>query len=101
MLFAIMCLDNRDALELRKANREDHLAHLRRAGDRIRLAGPMLDNEGVNPVGSLIILEAPDYAAASAFADEDPYFRTGVFQSVTVRPFRWTMGSGFSDQAGS
>ena len=41
--------------------------------------------------GSLLILEAPDKAAAIAFTQSDPYVTSGLMQSVDVKPFRITM----------
>jgi uncharacterized protein YciI len=44
-------------------------------------------------VGSMLIIEAADLAAARAFAAADPYQAAGVFESVDVRPFKLTLGS--------
>jgi uncharacterized protein YciI len=37
-----------------------------------RLAGPLLDDGG-QPVGSVVIIDAPDRAAAETLARADPY----------------------------
>lgn len=87
MLFAITCLDRRpEGLERRKAARPDHLAHVRALADKVLLAGPMTDDDGT-PVGSLLVMDFPDRAAAEAFAEADPYAKADVFESVTIRPF--------------
>ena len=39
-------------------------------------------------VGSLLILDLADQAAADAFAAGDPYARAGLFESVTIHPWR-------------
>jgi uncharacterized protein len=88
--FVLHCLDKPGALELRLANRPVHLEHLRGLGDNILLAGPLLDASG-QPMGSLIILDAPDGAAAAALAAGDPYAKAGLFASVTITPFRKTL----------
>ena len=90
MLYAIICLDKPRALEVRKANREAHLAHIGGAGGAIVQAGPFLDNEG-EMCGSLLIYEG-DLAGAEAWAAADPYAAVGLFQSVEVRAWKRVVG---------
>ena len=71
--------------ELRPLHRPAHLAGLEplaQAG-RIRFAGPMRSPDGT-PVGSLIILDAPDLEQARAIAARDAYATQGVFESWEV-----------------
>jgi uncharacterized protein len=91
-LFVVSYIDKPDSLSLRMATREAHLAYANEDGrpTKVRLGGPYLDDKG-DMAGSLIILEAPDKAAALAFTANDPYVRAGLFSSVEVRPFRVTM----------
>ena len=85
--FAIHCIDKPHALELRLSSRPAHLAHLATVGDRLLVAGPLLDDAG-QPIGSLIIIDFPDRTAALAFAAEDPYAKAGLFASVAVTAWR-------------
>ncbi len=39
-------------------------------------------------MGSLLIMAFDDRGQAQAFAEGDPYARAGLFESVTIRPFR-------------
>ncbi len=95
MLYAIISQDVTDSLELRKANRPDHLARLeslKRAG-RLILAGPHPAIDSVDPgpagfTGSLIIAEFESLADAQGWADDDPYLKAGVYERVTVKPFK-------------
>jgi uncharacterized protein YciI len=32
-------------------------------------------------------------AAARAFAEADPYAQAGLFSSVDIRPWKWTLGA--------
>ena len=91
MLFAIICLDKPGALETRKANREDHLAHIKGSDGAIVQAGPFLDAQG-QMCGSLLIYEAEDISAAQAWADADPYAKAGLFQSVEIRAWNRVVG---------
>jgi uncharacterized protein YciI len=56
MLYAIICLDKPGALEVRKANRDAHLAHIRGADGAIVQGGPFLDADG-EMCGSLLIYD--------------------------------------------
>lgn len=92
MLYMILAEDKPGALEARLANRPEHLAHLESLGATLQAAGAMLGADG-NPMGSLVVIEAPDQAAAEAIAQADPFVRHGVFGNVTVRPWRVALGS--------
>jgi len=90
-LFVISYIDKPDSLALRMATREAHLAYAHDDSKPaiVKLGGPYLDEKG-DMAGSLIIVEAPDKAAAIAFTENDPYVRAGLFRSIDVRPFRVT-----------
>jgi len=87
MHFVISCKDKPGQPELRQANRPDHLDYLGGQPERIVAAGPTLGDDG-NPNGSVLIMEFDDLAQARAFADGDPYAKAGVFESVTVTPWK-------------
>jgi uncharacterized protein YciI len=90
-LYVLVCNDKPDSLELRLANRETHLAYARGFADRLKVAGPLLDEAG-NMAGSLLILEAESLEDARAFNLDDPYQKAGLFASVQVTAFKATIG---------
>ncbi len=90
-LFALLCTDKPGALPVRVANREAHLAYLDADPGRVKLAGPRLDAAG-EMIGSIIVLEVEDLAAARAFAADDPYAKAGLFDSVLIDGFRAARG---------
>ena len=92
-LFVISYIDKPNSLPLRMANRQAHLsyAHSPEAPAKVKLGGPYLDEKG-DMAGSLLIVEAPDKAAAVKFTENDPYVRCGLMASVDVRPYRITVG---------
>ena len=95
MLYAIIATDRPDSLDLRLANRTDHLARLILLQDQGRLviAGPhpAIDNNDPGLAGfsgSLIVAEFKSLAEAKAWAKTDPYQLAGVYQQVSVKPFK-------------
>ena len=91
MQFAITCFDKPGSAATRQANRPAHLAF---AGEHHMItAGPLLDEDG-QPCGSLLIIEAPDRAAAEAFVAGDPYGLAGLFDRVTIHGFRTVFKDG-------
>lgn len=88
MQYAIICLDRPGQAALRAETRPAHLDYIKGEVARVVYAGPLLDDDGAAPVGSLLIMTFDDLAAARAFAAGDPYNEAGLFASVTVRPIR-------------
>jgi uncharacterized protein YciI len=94
MLFAFVCKDKPDHLQLRLDVRPDHVAFLNElnAAGTLKIAGPFLDDAG-KPCGSLVVVEAADQAAAEAIAASDPYGKAGLFQSVSVQAWNWVFNN--------
>ena len=90
MLFALIAIDKAGALETRLANRDAHLQYVRDTGI-VRQAGPFLDADG-GMCGSLLIIEATEIAEVEAWAESDPYALAGLFESVTIRPWKRVIG---------
>jgi uncharacterized protein YciI len=86
MLIALIARDKPGALQTRLDNREAHLAYIKETGV-VSQAGPLLDEDG-DMIGSLVILDVEDMAAARAWVDGDPYGAAGLFQSVELVPWK-------------
>ncbi len=91
-LFVLACHDKEHGLETRMGARPDHLAWVQANLAPIKVAGPMLDDDG-KMAGSLFIIEAPDKAAAQAFNAQDPYTKAGLWGRVDIREFRASFGN--------
>lgn len=91
MLYAIICTDKPGHLEVRKANRDAHLAHIASTGGAILQAGPFLDEAG-EMCGSLLVYDAPDRATVEAWCAADPYAKAGLFRSVEIRAWKKVVG---------
>lgn len=90
MLYALICTDKPDHLQVRLDNRPDHVAYLQGLGDALKGAGPFLGEDG-KPTGSLVLIEADDKSAIEAIAANDPYAKAGLFASVDIRPWAWLL----------
>lgn len=93
MLFVLTCIDKPDSTALRMEVRPRHLAYFQERLSLVKIAGPFLAEDGQTMKGSLIVLDVPDMAAAQAFSANDPYAQAGLFQSVDIRPWKWTVGA--------
>ena len=91
MLFALLCKDKPDHLQVRLDNRPDHVAFLRKLNEAgtLKIAGPFLDDDG-NSTGSLVVIEAADKQAAAAILAEDPFAKVGLFASTEINQWNWT-----------
>ncbi len=91
MHIALIAIDRSGALDIRKANRDAHVAYLKASGDTVEMAGPFLNDDG-EMCGSLIILNVADVAEAEAWAAADPYKAADLFVSVTLKPWKKVLG---------
>src|SRR5262245_62659346 len=90
MLFSVFTLDNPDAADKRRIVHGAHIAHLKSAKDygvTITVGGPLVSDDGANPIGSLMVLEAPDRASAERFNRADPFHQNGVLGKIEIRRF--------------
>ncbi|MGR3806049.1 YciI family protein [Marinibacterium profundimaris] len=90
MLIALYAKDKPGALQVRKDNRDAHLAYIKETG-AVAMAGPLLDEAG-GMCGSLVVLDLPDMAAAEAWAEGDPYAKAGLFASVELTAWNKVIG---------
>ncbi len=95
MLYSIVGIDRENSLEARISARPDHVARLEalKQEGRLIIAGPnpAIDSEDPGEAGfsgSIIIAEFESLQAAQAWADEDPYIKSGANASVSVKPFK-------------
>lgn len=95
MLYAIISQDVENSLDKRHSVRPAHVERLQKLKElgRLILAGPhpAIDNNDPGPAGftgSLIVAEFESLQAAQTWADNDPYVKAGVYDSVIVKPFK-------------
>ncbi|RDD69846.1 YciI family protein [Paracoccus versutus] len=105
MLYSIHCLDGGDRQALRAQHFQAHQDYLKAATVRLVVAGPLLADDGETAIGSMFVIEAPDRATAEAFNQGDPFYKAGVWGTISLNLFkkRWDdrLGSGSHDGAAS
>lgn len=92
-LFTLYCIDKPGHQQVRLDNRAAHLDYAKQWADKTLTGGPLLSADGDSMVGSLLVIDFEDAAAAEAFCANDPYAKAGLFESVTVRPFKAVLGT--------
>ena len=93
MFYALICTDKPESLAIRNAHRPEHLAYLESLGESLVLAGPFTAEDGETMNGSLIVVEAASLGAARKIAAGDPFAKAGLFASVDIRPWLWTINN--------
>lgn len=88
--FFIYAVDKPDHVNVRLSTRPVHLEHLAAHKDKILVAGPTLNDAG-QPIGSVFLVEFSDIQAVENFLAADPYSKAGLFESVTIKPWRKTI----------
>ncbi|MCM0611618.1 YciI family protein [Marinobacter sediminum] len=95
MHYAIISEDVENSLSKRQAARPAHVDRLQalKAEGRLLVAGPHPAIDTPEPqeagfTGSLVVAEFDSLEAAQAWADADPYVEAGVYEKVTVKPFK-------------
>jgi uncharacterized protein YciI len=91
MLYALICTDKPNSLALRLAKRPEHVDYLHSLGETLVIAGPFGEADGETMNGSLIVVEASSLQAANEIAAGDPFAKAGLFASVEIRPWIWTL----------
>ncbi len=70
----------------------DHLAHVQRIVDRIAVAGPLRDADGMI-TGSLLVLDVASEAEARALIAADPYAEAEIWARVDFHDFKGVAGN--------
>jgi uncharacterized protein YciI len=95
MWYAIISQDVENSLDKRLSARPAHIERLQALKNegRLLIAGPhpAIDSEDPGTAGftgSLVVAEFNSLLEAQAWADADPYIQAGVYEKVTVKPYK-------------
>lgn len=97
MIHVFHLLDKPGTAALRQRVRPQHKAYLAGVADRIAFAGPLLHDDGLTMIGSLLAIDFPSRAAALAWLADEPFTRAGLYGPVEVHAFAnlWPQRAGF------
>ncbi len=90
MQFVLHGHDKPDSAARRAQLRQAHLDYLNQHSAIIVARGPLLDDQGTNTTGSLLLLDVAGKAEAEAFRTGEPFHRAGVYEWTTLE--RWRFG---------
>jgi uncharacterized protein len=90
--FLFVCKDGPDAPALRREHLEGHLRHVEDNWERYVTAGPLKAPGSAAIHGSALIVKAHNVDDAWAVMKGDPYFTSGLFESVEVHDMTMSIG---------
>jgi len=90
MLYIMVNEDRSDgqAIRIRDATRDAHLAYLERHKNIVVLAGGTLAEDGKMRTGSVFIVNVTSREAAEKFSTEEPFRKAGLFKTVKITRMR-------------
>lgn len=88
MLVMCHCKDNSNQQQVRMTELAAHLNWVENNMHIIKVAGPLLDDNTQQIIGSLYILEAENKAQAEQYLAQDPYYKANIWQQITIKEFK-------------
>jgi uncharacterized protein len=97
MIYIFHLLDKPAGLELRQRKRPEHKAYLGAVSERIAFAGPLLSDDGLTMIGSVLAIDFESREAALQWQAHEPFTKAGLYASVQVHAFQnlWPQKVGF------
>jgi uncharacterized protein YciI len=87
-MYAIVCFDRPDSAALRDQHRAAHQEFLKKHAEKIVFGGPLKNTPEGASTGALIVVGCATRQDAEAFIAADPFYKSGVYESVAVRAFK-------------
>lgn len=88
MLYMVYGIDKPNAVHIRDGAREEHFKYLEANAGIMVLGGATLTDDGTGRTGSVLIINVPTRAAADQFANNEPFYKAGLFSARTVTRMR-------------
>lgn len=97
MIYVFVLMDRAGTTDLRNRVRQEHKAYLAQMAERIAFAGPLLADDGVSMIGSLLAIDFETRDSAMGWLRDEPFTRAGLYASVQVQAFAnlWPQRAGF------
>lgn len=94
MKFVVLFEDAPDApADVRRKHMPEHLAFLERRSASVNAAGPLSETDG-SAAGGLWVVDAEDEAQVRALVEEDPFWCTGLRESVRIMSWMQVFADG-------
>ena len=87
-MFMVLCKDKPGHLQTRLDNRDAHLAYMKANLEKLVIGGPLQTEDRQSMTGSMLVLDIANRAELDAFLAQDPYAKAGLFESVTITPYK-------------
>lgn len=87
-MYAVICFDRPGSASLRDAHRAAHVQFLNANSAKISFGGPLKEAVDGPSTGALLVLDCDSFDEADAIIKADPFYRGGVYESVSVRAFK-------------
>jgi len=87
MIWVILCKDKPNSFEKRMGIIDEHRRYLARHPIKILISGPLTDISGNVMNGSFFMVEAETENEVKEFQSNDPIFKAGVWDQITISPF--------------
>ena len=98
MLYAIYCLDHANALSTRIEKNDAHTNNLHATETKIVHAGPVTEDDGSTPIGSVMIISVNSKEEAERFNQGDPFYQLDVWHKASIRIQPFIKRRGWSEE---
>ena len=88
MPYMIETFDRAGSLDVRKANRAEHLVYLDWIKHKLVACGAKLNDDGSDAGGGLYVVDVDTRADAEALIQDDPFHKVDLFERVEIKPWR-------------
>jgi uncharacterized protein len=99
VIYVFRLLDKPGSAALRRRVRPEHKACLGAMAGPIAFAGPLMHEDGVTMIGSLLAIDFASRDAAQAWLADEPFTRAGLYASTEIHAFvnLWPQRAGFPE----
>lgn len=88
MLFIVCLEDIENNMSIREPLLKEHMAHISKYIAEIKLAGPLMRDDGNAPAGGLLVVEAESKQQVIDMVCEDPYNKAGLWRHIQIHAFK-------------
>lgn len=92
MNYLVICRDIDNSSGLRTEHLQAHLSYIETIMDCIQVAGPIVEEASGEYRSSCFIYQTTSKDHALKLLHNDPYYRAGIYQSVSINEFKAVAG---------